>query len=178
MGEGWVIYPAFRLGPVYRGKSAKQDFPGNPIVWTLAGTSPCGPTKHVGSGDKMLRGERPWAHNWYRTALFINCVHARNVVARWPNTQPKPLQPWLSPESGGTPWECGWSVIKKIRPLQTVPGERDLVWTQGLWFELFLFLTKGGLGLVWVSSRIYPSTLGSNFWEVEVGNGLSRPLRI
>ena len=111
------------------------------------------------------------------TALFINCVHARNVVARWPNTQPKPLQPWLSPESGGTPWECGRSVINKIRPLQTVPGERDLVWTQGLWFELFLFLTKGGLALIWVSSRIYPSTLGSNFWEVEVGNGLSRPLQ-
>ena len=26
-------------------------FPGNPIVWTLAGTSPGGPTKHVGSGE-------------------------------------------------------------------------------------------------------------------------------
>ena len=63
-------------------------FPGNPIVWTLAGTSPGGPTKHVGSGEER---ERPWARNWYRTAVFIKCAHAPNVVAQWSNTQPKPL---------------------------------------------------------------------------------------
>ena len=28
--------------------------------------------------------------------------------------------------------KCGRSVVKKIRPLQTVPGKRDLIWTQGL----------------------------------------------
>ena len=27
--------------------------------------------------------------------------------------------------------QCGRSVVKKIRPLQTVPGKRDPVWTQG-----------------------------------------------
>ena len=59
--QGRKTNPAFRLGPVYWGNS--RFSPGNTIVWTLAGTSPGGPTKHVGSGDKMLRGERPWAHN-------------------------------------------------------------------------------------------------------------------
>ena len=53
------IDPVFRLGPFYWGKSfprqshsvdARRDFYG-------------GPTKHVGSGDKMLRGEQPWARN-------------------------------------------------------------------------------------------------------------------
>ena len=27
--------------------------------------------------------------------------------------------------------QCGRSVVKKIRPLQTIPGKRDPVWTQG-----------------------------------------------
>ena len=31
---------------------ASGTFPGNPIVWTLAGTSPGDPTKLVGSGDE------------------------------------------------------------------------------------------------------------------------------
>ena len=74
-------------------------------MWTLAGTSSGGPTKHVGSGDKMLRGERPWAHNWYRTAVFIKCVHGINA-------QPKPLQLWLSPGKRGHS-RIMWTVCHK-----------------------------------------------------------------
>ena len=36
--------------------------------------------------------------------------------------------------------QCGWSVVKKIRPLQTVPGKRDPVWTQG---QFKIFSMKG-----------------------------------
>ena len=40
----WRIMPRVQTG-------SRRISPGIPIVWTLAGTSPGGPTKHVGSGE-------------------------------------------------------------------------------------------------------------------------------
>ena len=46
-------YPRVQIGSRLPGKvPLSGTFPGNPIVWMLAGTSPGDPTKLVGSGDE------------------------------------------------------------------------------------------------------------------------------
>ena len=48
------ISPCVQTGSRLAGKVALgRTFPGNPIVWTLAGTSPGDPTDHVGFGDEI-----------------------------------------------------------------------------------------------------------------------------
>ena len=49
----WCPKPRVHIGSHLPGKvPLSGTFPGNPIVWTLAGTSPGDPTKLVGSGDE------------------------------------------------------------------------------------------------------------------------------
>ena len=112
------------------------------------------------------RGERPWARNWYRTAVFIKCAHARNLVALWSNAQPKPLSrdcPRKVEAFENVVWTVGH---KKIRPLQTVPGKRDLIWTQGqhVWWDhcweksqraSTLWYCRGKRDLVWTRGIIH-----------------------
>ena len=83
----WQVHPTCCLGVIPRVQTTSRlpgkvplsgTFPGNPIVWTLARTSPGGPTKHVGSWEGM---SDTWARNWYRTAVFIKCAHAWILVA-------------------------------------------------------------------------------------------------
>ena len=101
---------------------ASGTFPGN-LIWTLA--IPVIPPNLLGPGTK----DWPWARNWYRAAVFIKCAHARIVVARWPYAQPvrtaETTQPYDCPrEAGAFDDSVDMSVVKKIRPLQTVPGKR------------------------------------------------------
>ena len=126
-----VLFPPVQTGPRLAGK---VPFPGNHIVWTLAGTCPRVPTKHVGfRGRKLTIGAR----NWYRAAVFIKCAHAWNVLARWPNAKPvrtaKPLNRDCPRQAGAIRWSCGRSVVKDKVPLQTVPGKRDFRPERGVW---------------------------------------------
>ena len=80
-----VYIPCVQTGSRLAGKvPLGRTFPGNPIMWTLAGTS------------------RRWPHRpcWVRgrnsdlglvidiaPAVVIKCAHAWNVLARWPNAK-------------------------------------------------------------------------------------------
>ena len=96
------VLPCVQTGSRLAGKvPLGRTFPGNPIVWTLAGTSPGDPTDHVGFGDEIDLG-------LVIDIVVIKCAHAWNVLARWPNAKPvrtaKTTQPWLSPAGGGIRW--------------------------------------------------------------------------
>ena len=115
--ERALILPRVQIGSRLPGKvPLSGTFPGNPIV---LGLLPVVPPNMLGPE----RRERPWARNWYRTAVFLKCAHAPNVVAQWSNTQPKPLSRDCPRKVGAFRIQCGRSVVKKIRPLQTVPSK-------------------------------------------------------
>ena len=127
--EAWLILkyhsscPVFRLGPICRGKwdfprqshsvDARRDFSrwSHQTCWVRRGESDLGLVIDIA---QLFSSNVRMRQMWWHCDLTHSQNHSAVIVpGKW----------------GHLRIQCGRSVVKKIRPLQTVPGKRDPVWT-------------------------------------------------